>query len=73
MSADIALGLLLNVLFWAVVVAAAVFLANWWGARWFPGRGKRARKGNRPPRGREAATPVAAEEEPGPERYRKAS
>jgi hypothetical protein len=73
MSADIALGLFLNVLFWAAVVSVVVFAANWWATRWFPGRGRRARKGIRPPRGKEATPQTAPEEEPETRRYRKAS
>lgn len=72
MSADIALGLFLNVLFWGGVVIAAVFVVNWWATRWFPGRGKRSRKGIRHPRGRDASARVAPAE-PEEERYRKAS
>ena len=72
MGADIALGLFLNVLFWAAVVSAAVIVANWWGTRWFPGRGKRAGKGIRRPRGREVSARVAPAE-PEEKRYRKAS
>lgn len=72
MSADIALGLFLNVLFWAGVVTATVFVANWWATKWFPGRGKRAGKGIRRPRGREVSA-RAAPAEPEEERYRKAS
>jgi len=33
---EIAVGLLLNVLFWVVVVSVAVFLLSWLGARLFP-------------------------------------
>jgi hypothetical protein len=73
MSADIALGLFLNVLFWAAVVSAAVIVANWWGTRWFPGRGKRARKGIRHPHGQDASAKAAPAEEPKADRYRKAS
>jgi len=33
---EIAVGLLLNVLFWVVVVSVAVFLLSWLGAQLFP-------------------------------------
>ena len=73
MSADIVLGLFLNVLFWAVVVAVAVFAGNWWATTWFPGRGRRTRKRIRPSDGKDTSSGVTPAVEPEAERYRKAS
>jgi hypothetical protein len=73
MSTEIALGLFLNVLFWAAVVSVVVFAANWWATMWFPGRRRRVRKGIGPSRGKEAPSQVSPVEEPEAERYRKAS
>jgi hypothetical protein len=71
MSADIGLGLFLNILFWAAVVSAVVFAVNWWATMWFPGRRRRVRKGIS--RDKEAPSQVSPAEEPEAERHRKAS
>jgi hypothetical protein len=73
MSAEIALGLFLNILFWAAVVSAVVFAANLLFTTWFPGRRRRARKGIGYPHGKEASSQAALAEEPEAKRYRKAS
>jgi hypothetical protein len=73
MSADIALGLFLNVLFWAAVVSVVVFAANWWATRWFPGRRRKVRKGIGHPLAKEGSPQASPAEEPVSDRYRKAS
>jgi hypothetical protein len=73
MSAEIALGLFLNILFWAAMVFVVVFVANRLATMWFPGRRRRARKEIGHPRGKEAPSHASLAEEREAERYRKAS
>jgi hypothetical protein len=70
---EIALGLLLNVLFWVAVVSVVVFAFAWYGSMWFPGRRQRARKGIGHPRGKKASSQDSLTEETEAERHRKAS
>jgi hypothetical protein len=75
---EIAVGLLLNVLFWVVVVSVAVFLLSWLGAALFPvtrQRWLRVRKEIRHPGSKEASLRVSftEEEETKKKRHRKAA
>jgi len=75
---EIAVGLLLNVLFWVVVVSVAVFLLNWLGAKLFPvirQRWLRVRKEISHPRSKEASSRAsfAEEEETKKQQHRKAA
>jgi hypothetical protein len=73
MSGEIGLGLFLNVLFWAAMVAALVFACAWTAAYWFPGTARKLRKSGRPKGGRDASPHPSPAEEPPGERLRKAS
>jgi uncharacterized protein HemY len=71
---EIAVGLILNVLFWVVVVTVAVYLLTWLGAKLFPvstQRWHRVREGIRHPRGKEASSQASLTEETEEERHRK--
>ena len=67
------LGPFLYVLFWVVVVSVVVFALAWYGAMWFPGRRRRARKGIGHPRGKKPSSQASLTEETEVERHRKAS
>ena len=70
---EIGWGLLLNLLFWIVVVSAMVFIAVWASVEFFLGTAQRVRKSVRALSGRkDSPNPSPAHEEAG-ERYRKAS
>jgi hypothetical protein len=63
---EIAVGLLLNVLFWVVVVSVAVFLFTWLGEQLFPvtrQRWLRVRKEISHPRRKEASSRASFTEE----------
>jgi hypothetical protein len=75
---EIAVGLLLNVLFWVVVVSVAVFLLSWLGAQLFPvtrQRWLRVRKEISHPGSKEDSSRAffTEEEETKRERHRKAA
>lgn len=75
---EIAVGLWLNVLFWVVVVAVAVFLLSWLGAQLFPvtrERWFRVRKEISHPGRKEASSraSLTEEEETKKKRNRKAA
>jgi len=61
---EIALGLFLNVLFWAVVVSVVVIAFVWYGTGWFPGGKKR---------GKEASSQDSLTEETKAKKHRRAS
>jgi hypothetical protein len=70
---DIGWGLLLNLLFWVLVISALVFGAVWASVEFFLGAAHRVRKSVRAMSGRkESPNPARTYEESG-ERYRKAS
>lgn len=73
MTPGIGLGLLLNILFWTVVVLAAAGLASLAVIAYFPGREQKARKGARQDRDGAHAPKVSVETGETGERYRKAS
>lgn len=73
MNAGIGLGLLLNILFWAVAFLVAVGLGSLSVIRYFPGREQKARKGTRQERGGARAARGSVEADGTGERYRKAS
>jgi hypothetical protein len=73
---EIAVGLLLNVLFWVVVVSVAVFLLTWLGAQLFPvtrERWLRVRKEISHPRSKDASSQASLTEETKEKRHRKAA
>jgi len=75
---EIAVGLLINVLFWVVVVSVAVFLLSWLGAQLFPvtrQRWLRVRKEISHPGSKEASSRASftVEEETRKKRHRKAA
>jgi hypothetical protein len=61
---EVALGLLMNVLFWAVVVSVVVIAFVAFGAGWFPTRKRR---------GKEASSQGSLTEGTKAKRYRKAA
>jgi hypothetical protein len=70
---DIGWGLLLNLLFWVVVISAILFAAVWASVEFFLGAAQRVRKTVRAWGGRkDPQNPSQTDEEAG-ERYRKAS
>ncbi len=72
MTLDVVLGLILNVLFWSVVILCLVFIGAWIATEYFPGRGRRARKDVRTASGEEKPG-IASPEQEEEKRYRKAS
>jgi hypothetical protein len=76
---EIAVGLLLNVLFWVVMVSVAVFLLTWLSEQLFPvtrQRWLRVRKEISHPRSKEASSRASftvEEEETKKKRHRKAA
>jgi hypothetical protein len=74
MSGDLGLGFLLNLVFWALMVTAAVFIGAWVAAELFPGTARKFNGGIRGRLGRkQASNPPGSMEHVDEEGYRKAS
>jgi len=70
---DIGWGLLLNLLFWVVVISAMIFAAVWASVEFFLGAAQRVRKSVRAWSGRKDSPNPSPTREEAEEQYRKAS